>query len=290
NPMGVQTLLSSDAGKTWHAFLTDIPGEDTLSRVCGSLQAIQGTSEIYYFTGSAEGVRGYGHKYSIRDPDPMFGANFLYSTDYGATWEFQRDHGDNRRGFEAVGNKELWITARPSTSTNLPDAASDILHSFDNGNSWIKDSTTLHNDIIFDGRIISFSDPQHGWILATKVNPKSDGIIGNRTTVFRYDATEQIQNKIEELGARNAYQSLLKIFPNPASEVVKLQIASAKTIHRVEFYDLMGRRFYPEYEMQTNIATANIHSLPSGMYIARVIYLFMGQLNEFKLPFIVQRF
>ena len=286
HPLSLQMLVSENFGRSWKEYLTDIPGQDTLGRTAGTLQYIKGTPNLYYFTGErGEGFREYGTRLSIGDyGDAMLGISWMYSTDYGKSWEIYRQYGETRRGFEAVKQNEVWITARPASSKHTSDPATVIARTTDNGKTWEEDTRTLTNDGIWDARIVTFSDPNHGWIAA------SDGtaIGGNHHTyIFRYDASEQGNNSVEGLQTE-LNQVYLKIYPNPALSDVHLLLPTTKPIQKVEFFNLMGRQDYPPYQLQGNIATVDVRNLPIGTYITRVSYLYKGYTGDFTLPFIVQ--
>ncbi len=284
DPMGLQTLLSEDYGNSWKTYNTQIPGEDTLSRIGGTLQYIKGTSNLYYFTGQlSEGFRDYGSQLSTADyGDPMFGINWLYSTDYGKSWEFQYSYSSRRRAFEAVRQSEVWITARTANSKHTWDPASIIARTTDNGLTWEEDAKTLTNDANNDGRIMTFSDPRHGWIVAKN----GDSALGGRVNIFRYDASEQPINSVET--QTEFTQKYLKIYPNPSWDQVRLQLGNPRTVLKVEFFDFMGRQDYPPYHLEGNEVAVDIKNLSPATYIARVTYLYKGWTSDFTLPLVVQ--
>ncbi len=285
HPMGLETLVTDNFGRTWKPYLTIIPGEDTLSRVGGTLQYIKDTPNLYYFTGSySEGDRGYGSNNSIVDGgDAMLGINWMYSTDYGKSWEFYRQYGDTRRAFEAVKQNEVWITTRPQNSAHTYDAASVIARTTDNGFTWEEDIRTLRNDGLWDGRIITFSDPNHGWIAATD----AQGQLGNHTYIFRYDASEQGNRAVEDY-LTETNQLYLKIYPNPALSNVHFLLPANKPIQKVTFFSLLGTQVYPPYHLEGNLANVDVSNLPIGTYITRVTFLYKDYTGDFTLPFIVQ--
>ena len=286
HPLSLQTLVTENFGKTWKEYLTNIPGQDTLGRTVGTLQYIKGTPYLYYFTGEhGEGGRGYGTHFSTADyGDAMIGINWMYSTDYGKSWEIYRKYGDRRRAFEAVKQNEIWITVRKDSGDHsYSNAATIIARTTDNGLTWQEDIRTLRNDGVWDGRIITFSDPNHGWLAATD----AQGIYSNHLFVFRYDASEQGNNSVDGY-ITETNQAFLKIYPNPSLTEVHLLLPTSKPITKVEFYDLMGRQDYPPYQLQGNLANVDVKNLPQGTYIARVNYLYKGYNGMFTLPLIVQ--
>lgn len=287
HPLSLQMLVSENFGRSWKEYLTNIPGQDTLGRTAGYLQYIKGTPNLYYFTcGGREGSREFRKNGAVIDDrgDAMIGINWMYSTDYGKSWEIYRQYGETRRGFEAVKQNEVWITARPASSKHTYDPATVIARTTDNGKTWEEDTRTLTNDGIWDARIVTFSDPNHGWIAASD----GTGIGGDHHTyIFRYDGTEQGNNSVEGLQTE-LNQVYLKIYPNPALYDVHLLLPTNKPIQKVEFFNLMGGQDYPPYQLQGNIATVDVRNLPIGTYITRVSYLYKGYTGEFTLPFIVQ--
>jgi hypothetical protein len=152
----------------------------------------------------------------------MYGIDWLYSTDYGKSWEFQYAYDSTRRAFEAVRNNEVWITARPPNSPNSPAAI--IARTTDNGKTWQEDTKTLTNDGNMDGRILTFSDPAHGWVAAVTGDIKK----GYHTYVYRYDASEQPINVVGDSQNGIIQKYYLKVFPNPSSDKVHLQLEQNK--------------------------------------------------------------
>lgn len=80
----------------------------------------------------------------------------------------------------------------------------------------------------------------------------------------------------------------LNIFPNPSNNAVHLQLDNLKYVSKVEFYDLLGRSYYPPYTLEGNIATINVKNLPIGTYIVRVGFRNKEYDGTFTLPLIVQ--
>ncbi len=285
--LGLQTLVTENFGKTWKEYITDIPGQDTLGRVGGTLQYIKETPNLYYFTGErGEGTRAWEGNFLNADyGDAMLGINWMYSTDYGKSWEFNRQYGDRRRAYEAVKQNEIWITTRPETSTRKNDPATIIARTTDNGLTWQEDRLTLNNDGLWDGRMLTFTDPRHGWLAATDAR----GIYGNHIYIFRYDAAEQILSASEgNVTVKEPNPQFLFIYPNPSQIDVHLEVLENREIKKVEIYNLIGRQEYPPYTLQANIASVDVRNLPSGNYITRVTYLYNGNINSYSMPLIVQ--
>jgi hypothetical protein len=290
SPMGLQILQSDNLGTTWKSYLTPIPGEDSNGRIQGTLQFIKNTPNLYYFTSGTGSPDGLGRFYgSVDYGDPMLGINWLYSIDYGKSWEIQKAHGDKRRAHSAVRNNEVWITARPSKSLHSVDPAIIIARTTDNGKTWEADSSTLHlqNDGIYDGRIMTFSDPRHGWIAASIgsfYDPNS-----YKTAVFRYDENEQFHQLADHINDPNDIRKFMKIYPNPSQSEVNFNIFEYYEMQKVEFYDVVGRKEDIPFHADKKICTADVSKLSPGLYIIKVNYTYSGISSMMSFPFIVQR-
>ena len=267
--LGLQSLVSSNAGANWKTYNTPIPGEDDNHRLNGTLQCIKGTPTVFYFTGIfGEGLRDpaipSSNYYVERLPSqPMYGINYLYSTDYGAHWEFHKEYGNSRRGFEAVGTKELWMTAANTDSLTEYDFAHKIIHTTDNGATWNVDSTTLTLETAkYDGRIVTFSDPGHGWIAAIDHE--------KHTFIYRYDASEQGNASVSE--SAMPYDDYCKLYPNPATDELSVQTLWFQKINKLLCYDMLGRQHDLTFQTSTNTAKASLKNLLPGCYFIQVIH------------------
>ncbi len=79
----------------------------------------------------------------------------------------------------------------------------------------------------------------------------------------------------------------LKIYPNPSSSSVRLEMLSWFTAKGVEIYNLLGTKITCETTLAENGANVNVKSLPNGTYIARVAYTSEKVNGTFTLPLIV---
>ena len=79
----------------------------------------------------------------------------------------------------------------------------------------------------------------------------------------------------------------LKIYPNPSSTSVHLEMLPWFTTKGVEIYNLLGTKISCETTIAENGANVNVKSLPNGTYIARVAYTTEKVNGTFTLPLIV---
>ncbi len=79
----------------------------------------------------------------------------------------------------------------------------------------------------------------------------------------------------------------LKIYPNPSSSSVHLELLPWFTAQGVELYNLLGTKLITETTVSQNSATVNTKALPNGTYIARISYSTEKSNGVFTLPFIV---
>lgn len=90
-------------------------------------------------------------------------------------------------------------------------------------------------------------------------------------------------NKVES-NSDNAITYFYKIYPNPSSEKVNLKVPSTMNILKVEFYTILGQKVELVYQINSNIATVDVHYLLPGCYITRVYQ----SLGVYTLPLIVR--
>jgi len=79
-------------------------------------------------------------------------------------------------------------------------------------------------------------------------------------------------------------QNSSKVYPNPSYDKVHIQLLSSEIISQVEFFDIMGRKYFPLYHLDGNIVTIDAHDLLDGIYLTRVACM---DSSIFKFPFIV---
>ena len=272
-PSGIRTLITENGGASWKLFET--PEDSFAVNNTGTLQYATGTSNLYYFTGDGfsharvfgEGAVSDGDVYHYWEGSrPVYGINYFYSPDDGRTWRGDTMFSRRRRGYEVVKENELWFTL---TRDNLNfrerfHAPAYILaRTTDNGLTYEYDSTTLNGRYVgefpLDGRIITFSDPRHGWIAAVQEH---------KTYIFRYDANEQPVSVNDEgpIYYDRNYQPMT-LGPIPARDEVQIAIPNSMHIKNIEIYDIMGRRMTTTFTAEGNTATASVRGFAAGCYV-----------------------
>ncbi len=63
------------------------------------------------------------------------------------------------------------------------------------------------------------------------------------------------------------------VYPNPSTNQIHLQLYHSLSVNRVQFFNLLGMQFYPQYSIENTIADIDVHNLPAGAYVIRVSYL-----------------
>ncbi|HEY6171435.1 MAG TPA: sialidase family protein, partial [Candidatus Kapabacteria bacterium] len=234
-PCGLNTLVTENGGASWSLHTSQISGFES-SPVKGQLQFVKGSPCLYMFPTTFFQYEGYPNKHAGTGGNYSYGSygesslntSFLSSSDYGKTWKSEHKYGNRRRAFEAVDVGNVWMTVCRQDNIHVPERrAGTIVRTTDNGVTWEEDSSTLIiNDVgAFDGRIITFSDPRHGWIAA---NDQA------QTYIFRWVADEKTSVKPE---AGEEFETFrIKIFPNPAQEETKILLPETRSIARVEFF------------------------------------------------------
>ncbi len=79
-----------------------------------------------------------------------------------------------------------------------------------------------------------------------------------------------------------------KIFPNPSSEEVHLQMRGEQQIKMVVFYDIMGRELRLPYELQGKDAIVSVREVPPCVYICAVTFTYNNYTGTLRLPLVVQ--
>jgi len=85
---------------------------------------------------------------------------------------------------------------------------------------------------------------------------------------------------IDKVESTTPEQSLHQPYPNPSTGEVRIDISSSLIPQKLDFFDALGNRCYPQYTLENNIALVNVQSLASGIYMVKV--------GSQTTPFIVQ--
>jgi hypothetical protein len=72
-------------------------------------------------------------------------------------------------------------------------------------------------------------------------------------------------------------ESRVRVYPNPASDILNFYIPSGKNINKLRIYNLLGEQVLEESEVSKGVSVSHLFK---GVYIAR-IYL-NGDIQEFK--------
>jgi len=84
------------------------------------------------------------------------------------------------------------------------------------------------------------------------------------------EGVESIKSKIES--SMDVTKAFFKIYPNPSSEYVTLQILSSLSILTVDLYNVTGVKIPASYTISINKATIYVSKLLPGCYISRVTH------------------
>jgi hypothetical protein len=270
-PFGIVTLVTTNGGASWEKHVSPIPNNSKLNRLYGTLQYDNDKNILYYFVSLFGEGRLDGVSPNNSDPkntttnlpgEESLGFSYIYSTDDGRTWNFNEEFGLNRRAYEPVAAGEIWMTTTPN-NIGIPgngyQPAHYIKRTTDFGATWETDSITLGEfyEQKVDGRLITFSDPRHGWIVARSQE---------KTYILRYDANEQPLSVKDDNAETN---SAMWLFPSPAKDEVNINFVKEGVIQDIEFFDIMGRKVTVPFAINGNSATATLRDIPSGYYMVR---------------------
>lgn len=77
-------------------------------------------------------------------------------------------------------------------------------------------------------------------------------------------------NSVENINGGGTH--FLNAYPNPASDQIHFQLSVSLTLKQVSFFNVMGNQYFPEYTLENNIATVDMQSLPTGSFVAHIVY------------------
>lgn len=62
-------------------------------------------------------------------------------------------------------------------------------------------------------------------------------------------------------------------YPNPATKEIRLRLYHSLPVKQIQFFNLMGTQYFPEFQTEHDEVAADVHTLPPGVYILRVTYV-----------------
>jgi hypothetical protein len=63
------------------------------------------------------------------------------------------------------------------------------------------------------------------------------------------------------------------VYPNPSNDLAHLYLFQSQPIKQIQFYNLFGNQYFPEYQIENNLLSIDEHNLPTGSFMVRVSYL-----------------
>ncbi|MEI8133542.1 MAG: T9SS type A sorting domain-containing protein [bacterium] len=267
--------LDSDGSVLWHGLYGGTGDEDARSVI----QAKDGGFIFAGSTTSKDGDVSGNHGGSVN-----LGDAWIVKTDILGKIEWQHCYG---------GSKD--------------DLANSIIQNRDSGYTFVGRSISNDGDVVGNhggGDVFTARISASGTILWQKclgANRIEEGISIIQTELGDYviaGTTNSIQNgdvtTLHQGGRDSAVQDLwvielkdvpnevansyvdnifsLWVYPNPALEEANLHLFNSMVVRFVEFYDLLGIQYFPDYKVANNILTIDTHDLPTGSFIVRVAY------------------
>ncbi len=133
-----------------------------------------------------------------------------------------------------------------------------------------------------------------GNLVVAGLTESNDGdVVGNHNPTPIYYSDAWIVELDATSGVDSWYsagqnENTVQVYPNPSEISVKLQMLPSQMITHVELYNIMGMPLSPEYKMENNNVTIDMHSLSAGTCIARVTYFDGNHTGVLTLPLVVQ--
>lgn len=136
------------------------------------------------------------------------------------------------------------------TNSNVVGGNVLLNYSMDYGNSWATEVIDNLNNLLFLD--MEFSDPKHGFI--TGFNHK----------IYIFDL-DSLTNSNADIKKQN--ESRIKIFPNPISQLVHVELASPDYIQKIELFSITGEL------ISTGNYNSNLIKMDLSIYPQSVYYL-----------------
>jgi len=184
---------------------------------------------------------------------------YAFNTQYDVT--ITNTAGGSRNGFQVTAEKDsnnskagTFSIANGSNDTRAVNGNSHITHtsSGNNQSSWSFKWTSPSSD---EGKITFYG--------ASVSGNGNGGTSGDQVYIGSSGSTSSL-SFTQEKGLN------FDIFPNPASENLRIQLPSGVENASVEFYDFIGRLAFTQKVSKT-INDINVHDLTTGVYIVKVL-------------------
>ena len=228
-------------------------------------------------SGSILWERCYGGSYMDRGESIITTADGGYIF-IGSTQSNDGDVTDNHKRIDGAPRDDVWVV-KLRNNGNIEWQKCYGGSSFDLGNSIVQ---TKDGKILFTASTISFD----GDVTSPHYNAL-DRVIQGDIWVVKLGTTADVQVNYNFDFTGLIRDKFLKIYPNPSSTSVHLEMLPWFTAKGVEIYNLLGTKLSCETTIAENGANVSVKSLPNGTYIARVAYTTEKVNGTFTLPLIV---
>ena len=183
-------------------------------------------------------------------------ATFVYSADFGSSWNACRSYVGRIYSIEPSTDHSLWASAVIDTPLNLNSKHNLLLYSSNNGQTWSEDSLAVHD---YSVKNLHFIDSTHGWLLAEK----DSGLY-----VFKYSPPLHVR-------VANTFRQIERLvaFPNPAHDQIAVPLRSGNVLTGISVSDVLGIELSGlRTTFTSNLVTIDVSSLLSGSYIAKLSF------------------
>jgi photosystem II stability/assembly factor-like uncharacterized protein len=162
------------------------------------------------------------------------GCMIIHTTD-GQNWVEQDNpiHGNSGTlmAVKALNNQEVWASGTSGV----------VLHTTDGGNHWVQEAAGLSDDMLYGIQV---------------VNSHEVYISGNNRTLLRYGLLSGT--------ADDLLPNTIRVYPNPASTYVNLDIPGNQTVERICISDPTGRILRMIHQPGSRI---DLSGLKQGLYL-----------------------
>ncbi len=269
-----EIFLTNDGGQTWTQVSGDAIPNPQASDEYGYVHSYAAAGNSFWFTtayGRIFRTTDMGHTWqAFQTPVPDFGgghingsfgnitfkddnegwitdkdANLYHSTDGGATWTQMSPSGT----VYAADIKFVPGTANMLVSVGSASGASGSSYSMDGGATWTAiDNNVQHVSLDMLNDAVGFSG---GF---------SDQASNKGIFVWNNPNASVNESTIEGL----------KVFPNPATNVVNVSVENAN-INQITVFDITGKQVINLKGMDTKITTINTSNLENGVYLMKIV-------------------
>ncbi|MEZ5146297.1 MAG: T9SS type A sorting domain-containing protein [Bacteroidales bacterium] len=113
-------------------------------------------------------------------------------------------------------------------------------------------------------------DFAYPWARAYDGDPWSSALLLKERAAYIRDLFENNNELFQEVREPQTISISLKVYPNPASDKIKVEITGISGLYDITVFDAVGQPVLHEYKVSLDQVNLNIQNLEKGFYMMRI--------------------